>query len=243
MKSKIILVVVLVLVALLLMAFVKPWQPKAADTAAARAVPLSELGVSVSLPEGLTGLAVATSTTPGLGTVVHLAIPATDTTQACELGVYYDVQKSTLGTPEARWTKEQLDAAAVVNGQVPPQAKEFEWFYFVFEPTQATCATDTAQVAVENSLRQALWIGVATAVQIPGTTASVGIEEYVRAHISDLSPVDPVLGGTFMVTDVVAANGAGKVSYEDGHNAHTASFTYTISATGVPSVTNFTVQP
>lgn len=77
----------------------------------------------------------------------------------------------------------------------------------------------------------------------PVTVESVQpVEDYVRANISTLSPEPEVLGGTFYVTDVEARGGAGTVSYEDGHNAFTADFTYSVDASGIVSVTSFTVR-
>ncbi len=62
-------------------------------------------------------------------------------------------------------------------------------------------------------------------------TTSVGrvmaIEDYIKNSISELSPEKASMGGTFYVTSVSAQDGKGTVSYEDGHNAYTADFTYT----------------
>lgn len=69
----------------------------------------------------------------------------------------------------------------------------------------------------------------------------MSIESYVTQHISDLSPVVPSLGGTFYVTDVRVAGGEGTVQYEDGHDAHTARFTYEATdRTGI-QITSFTL--
>jgi hypothetical protein len=51
-----------------------------------------------------------------------------------------------------------------------------------------------------------------------------------------------VLGGTFYVTAIEATDGSGTVSYEDGHNAYTADFTYSFRADGSVSVDSFTVR-
>lgn len=67
---------------------------------------------------------------------------------------------------------------------------------------------------------------VETDTPTPGRVMS--IESYVSANISILSPIKETVGGTFFVTSIQAANGTGVVSYEDGHNAYTADFTYTI---------------
>lgn len=46
------------------------------------------------------------------------------------------------------------------------------------------------------------------------------IDEYIRANISTLSPHEPVLGGTFYVTQILwSSETSGTVFYEDGHIA------------------------
>jgi hypothetical protein len=71
---------------------------------------------------------------------------------------------------------------------------------------------------------------------------SADVESYVRTHISTLSPEKEVLGGTFYVTNIVLGEGRGIVTYEDGHNAYTADFTYTASP-GTTSITSFVIRP
>ncbi len=79
-------------------------------------------------------------------------------------------------------------------------------------------------------------------VDTTATGRYMDVETYVRTNISTLSPVKAQLGGTFYVTSIAAHGGAGTVSYEDGHNAYTADFTYNVSQQGRPSVTSFTVR-
>lgn len=79
---------------------------------------------------------------------------------------------------------------------------------------------------------------VGSPAEVPST--SLTIEQYVTDNISTLSPETEVLGGTFYVTSIEAANGAGAVSYEDGHNAYTADFIYTSDPL---SVTSFVIRP
>lgn len=76
-------------------------------------------------------------------------------------------------------------------------------------------------------------------LNLPQTTTT---EEYVRAHISTLSPIAATLGGTFYVTDIQAGNGNGIVKYEDGHMAYVADFTYKIDTNGNPNIQTFTVR-
>lgn len=72
---------------------------------------------------------------------------------------------------------------------------------------------------------------------------AMSIEEYVRQNISELSPEPEVLGGTYYVTEIEAANGKGVVSYEDGHVAYTADFTYSIEPTnGAITINSFVVR-
>ncbi len=68
------------------------------------------------------------------------------------------------------------------------------------------------------------------------------VTSYLRDHISQLSPVKEQLGGTFYITRIEMKNGAGTVEYEDGHNAYTADFTYTLDENGAVTVTSFTVR-
>lgn len=68
------------------------------------------------------------------------------------------------------------------------------------------------------------------------------IENYIAMQISELSPVKEQLGGRFYVTSIQAADGHGVVSYEDGHNAYTADFTYTSSDQTGYTITSFEVR-
>lgn len=69
------------------------------------------------------------------------------------------------------------------------------------------------------------------------------IESYVRNSITDISPVRATMGGTFYVTSISAQNGVGVVSYEDGHSAYTADFTYNVNSLGQPGIISFTIRP
>jgi len=83
---------------------------------------------------------------------------------------------------------------------------------------------------------------VAESVSFMEPQTADGVERYIAENISRLSPEPEVLGGTYYVTAIEAANGAGTVSYEDGHNAYTADFTYTQNADGTVSVTSFVIR-
>jgi hypothetical protein len=74
---------------------------------------------------------------------------------------------------------------------------------------------------------------------------SMTLEDYLKLNISELSSqagTPEVFGGKFFVTDIKAAEGAGLVSYEDGHNAYSANFTYSIDGKGFITVTSFDVK-
>ncbi|MBX4195465.1 hypothetical protein KW796_00710 [Candidatus Parcubacteria bacterium] len=70
----------------------------------------------------------------------------------------------------------------------------------------------------------------------------MSIENYITQNISALSPVKEQLGGKFYVTSITAADGKGVVSYEDGHNAYTADFTYTSSDQTGHTITSFVIR-
>lgn len=72
--------------------------------------------------------------------------------------------------------------------------------------------------------------------------ASASVEAYIAANLAKLSPLPEVLGGTFYVTAIEASDGRGSVSYEDGHHAYVADFTYTVEANGAITVTSFSVR-
>lgn len=120
--------------------------------------------------------------------------------------------------------------------------------YFVF-PLKASATQSTALVvhpplnmnAVETDA--SLLRDIAKSVQIEESAGTVNeeVEAYVRDNISALSPVKEQLGGTFYVTSLTLTDGAGVVSYEDGHNAYTADFSYSSSPAGVV-VTDFVIR-
>jgi hypothetical protein len=70
----------------------------------------------------------------------------------------------------------------------------------------------------------------------------MAIEDYVRQNISALSPEKEVLGGTYYVTEISASDGVGVVSYEDGHNAYTADFTYVSDDRTGHTITSFKIR-
>lgn len=87
----------------------------------------------------------------------------------------------------------------------------------------------------------------ATAGNAPAGNENADIETkvaaYVRDNISNLSPEKEVLGGKYQVTDLAfTGDNTGTVSYEDGHVAHTAIFSYSITETGEVNITSFEIK-
>jgi hypothetical protein len=74
---------------------------------------------------------------------------------------------------------------------------------------------------------------------------AMSLEDYIKLNISELSTqagYPEVLGGKFFVTEILAAEGSGLVRYEDGHNAYTANFTYSIAENGAITINSFEVN-
>lgn len=69
----------------------------------------------------------------------------------------------------------------------------------------------------------------------------VVVENYLTTHIAALSPEPAVLGGTFYITSIELRKGEGTVSYEDGHVAYTADFSYRLED-GKAVVSDFVVR-
>src|SRR3989338_313098 len=69
------------------------------------------------------------------------------------------------------------------------------------------------------------------------------VEEYIRGNIGTLSPEPEVLSGQFFVTNIAfdPSRNIGMVEYEDGHNAYTASFAYSVSENGTIKISSFTL--
>lgn len=159
-------------------------------------------------------------------TGIEHSAPFTAASGAQGLEVYLTGERKDIGTGET---------AAVQKGP-----------YFVFLMEGGASASkvlvvhaplnQTADEADADSIR-----GIAESVTF--TKEAPGIEEYVADNISSLSPEAAQLGGTFYVTRIDAKDGAGSVSYEDGHSAYTADFTYSLDDAGAVSVDSFVVRP
>ena len=67
---------------------------------------------------------------------------------------------------------------------------------------------------------------------------------YLEENISELSPEDAVLGGTFYVTNIeFPEEGIAVVSYEDGHIALEAKADYIITSNNEVEINSFTIIP
>lgn len=69
----------------------------------------------------------------------------------------------------------------------------------------------------------------------------VQVGEFVRMHISELSPEGEKSGRKFHVTDIETHKTYGIVSYGDGHVTRKARFTYDIEPDHTVNITSFTV--
>lgn len=75
------------------------------------------------------------------------------------------------------------------------------------------------------------------------TVDTAVVEAYVRAHISELSPMPEVLGGTFYLTSITFTDtSSGVVDYEDGHVAYIADFTFSFDTSGNVVIDSFQVR-
>ncbi len=108
-------------------------------------------------------------------------------------------------------------------------------FYFYYTPNQKPGAEE-APGPVPTS-------ATVEGVDMRALEESGLANNYVSENIRTLSPEPEVLGGTFYVTSIQSGSGTGVVSYEDGHNAYTADFAYTIDASKAVTITSFTIRP
>jgi hypothetical protein len=132
-----------------------------AVSTARASVPLTELGLRVSVPQDIANLSYRVEQVQAIGPVLFMSTP--DLPQGCAVGVFYRLQKSALGPAGSRWTAESVAAATHERQGVPPQAKEFGDFYLIFEPSQAACSSDQAGVERESVVRQKVWGSTQTA--------------------------------------------------------------------------------
>jgi hypothetical protein len=75
----------------------------------------------------------------------------------------------------------------------------------------------------------------------PEDAAFDALDAYLKENISTLSPIKETMGGTFYITRTRAFDNNGTVWYEDGHNAYTATFTYTVDDANVVTIENFAI--
>lgn len=133
----------------------------ASHTASTTRFTLKELGIQIHPSTELSGLRYRTATVQALGTVLFMT--TSHENPPCELGAFYRIEKKDLANPKTRWDADALRIATQQNGDVPPQAKEFPDFYFVFESSQAACSNEQTKILQESKDRQALWQSVQTA--------------------------------------------------------------------------------
>ncbi len=73
-----------------------------------------------------------------------------------------------------------------------------------------------------------------TDVSCDDLTERDNVESYVRTNINKISPVKPVLGGTWyaLSVNIDPAKNSGNVTYEDGHLQEKKTFTYVVDEKG-----------
>jgi hypothetical protein len=87
-----------------------------------------------------------------------------------------------------------------------------------------------------------IWALTERADEVSEAQVAQIVEQHVSRNISALTPVKEQVGGTYFVTSITSSNGAGVVSYEDGHNAYTADFTYTLKGDDQIVITSFVIK-
>lgn len=115
---------------------------------------LGALSTVITLPLSMTDLSYGVKTVKEIGTVVWIKDESlSQAGKDCELGIFYNIDKTKIGENDI-WTEEKLRAAAEGQNDAPPQVKEFNDSYLVFEPSQSTCMANN---------RLQLWKAVQTA--------------------------------------------------------------------------------
>ena len=129
-----------------------------------RVFKMREIWMHLTVPPILSDLTYEKKTVQRLGVVLVMqaaSILDTDTGKGCELGVMYTVLKNRLeaaGISEA-WLRERTEA----RSGMPPQVKEFQDMFFVFEPSHTVCTKGSQLAGGEVGKRSALWTAVPTA--------------------------------------------------------------------------------
>lgn len=133
------------------------------------------------------------------------------------------------------------------------EALSYEWdglyrgHTVVFEHNQNIIAvsvtylnpSDKIRLDFENILKSFLFSTPSVNLKLPQTI----IENYFKENISLISSEKEVLGGKFYITDLKLNDGShGVVSYEDGHVAFIADFTYSISSDGKVQIPTFVIR-
>lgn len=128
---------------------------------------LSELGMRIKVDKSLTHMTYATSTAPDLITVLHMYSPTVMINETpCRLGSFFTVPKTEAEQGGVFWTTERLQMLTQGQGDAPPQVKEFENKYLVFEPSQSACSSELETLRKEGAERLSVWKSVATAKEI-----------------------------------------------------------------------------
>jgi hypothetical protein len=99
--------------------------------------------------------------------------------------------------------------------------------------------SDRIKSDYENLLNSFKFSTISVDSKLPQTI----LENYFKENISTISPEKETLGGKFYITDLKLNDGtSGVVSYEDGHVAFVADFTYSISSEGGVTINSFKIR-
>lgn len=150
-------------------------------------------------------------------------------------GHFYEIKKSS----RIQSFEECVSFGNPVMESYPEQCITRDGRHFINESQQVACTMD-AKICPDGSA-----VGrtgpncefVACPVVFDGSTEKEMISTYIRANIGAISPVDPVLGGTWYVVslDVNVDNKTVFVVYEDGHIQSEQTFSYLINDNGLVS--------
>lgn len=120
-----------------------------------------DLGVQIEVPSSVQDLVYATRTVQTLGTIAEVSTRAIiEQNPNCSIGVVYTLSKEKLAESNTNMNEGAVKAATEWRDGVPPQAKEFPEFYFVYEPSQAAC---TENVGAEAAQRMDFWKSIQSA--------------------------------------------------------------------------------
>ncbi|OGG47290.1 hypothetical protein A2671_00075 [Candidatus Kaiserbacteria bacterium RIFCSPHIGHO2_01_FULL_49_13] len=122
---------------------------------------LQEFAVRLHIPPELKQIRYETREVESIGPMLFVSDASLED-DTCVLGVFFKINKAEVRSG-AKWNREALERAMVLENDRLPQVKEFTDFYLVFEPSQTACASDASDGELEKSHRALLWQSLTTA--------------------------------------------------------------------------------